>query len=82
MRSLSLAGLVLVATVAGAAAQPWYGSGHGGPPPPHGGWGGPPPHERWGPPRHSFYDEPPPQRRRCWYRPGPWGPERVCRRDW
>lgn len=77
MRSLLLGCCLLVAGAAGASAQPWpgYGPGYGPPPPHHGpsrGYAG-----GYGPPSgYGFYGPP---RRRCWVRPGPWGPERVCR---
>lgn len=40
---------------------------------------GPPPGPYYGPP--PVYAPPPPPRR-CYYRPGPYGDERVCRRDY
>lgn len=72
MRSLIIAGTLLVLGTAAASAQPWYGRGYGPPPPPPGyGWGGPPP--------VGFYGAPP---RRCWWRDTFWGPRRVCRGGW
>lgn len=79
MRSLILGSVLLMAGVAGASAQPWpgYGPGYGPPPPPvygpprgygYGGYGPRPEYGVYGPPR-----------RRCWIRPGFYGPERVCR---
>ena len=78
MRSILIAGAVFIAGVTGASAQ-WYGPSYG-PPPPYRVWGGPPAPSYYGPPRRAYYDDPPP--RRCWYRQTPWGPERVCRREW
>jgi hypothetical protein len=78
VRSLIIAGAVLIASVATSQAQPWYGPGYG-PPPPAYGYGYRPPPPRFYGPGPAYYDPPP---RRCWVRPGPWGPERVCRRGW
>lgn len=78
MRSVLLGCAFLVAAAGSAFAQPWYGGGYGGgyrpPPPPV--YGPRPGYGFYGPPAPTYFA--PPQRR-CWIRPGYWGPERVCR---
>jgi hypothetical protein len=62
---------LLTATTLGvtAAEAQWA------PPPP--GWGRPPP-PGWRRPPPLGYWGAPPRRWVCWWRPSPWGPQRVC----
>lgn len=77
VKIFGVAGLVLSAGGCVGAALP-SGTQVGGPPLPIA-YGPLPPPPYYGPP--PVYAPPPPPRR-CYYRPGPFGDERVCRSDY